>query len=88
MDAIEGIPYSTAEFDKACRAIVSATLLSAVAQGLLAGVGFYFCGLRSSVALLMLLSFVLVSAVHPPQGLRPTCGSRTPGTGPAGRGRS
>jgi uncharacterized membrane protein YoaT (DUF817 family) len=38
--------------------------------------------------LLMLLSFVLVSAVHPPQGLRPTCGSRTPGTGPAGRGRS
>lgn len=48
-----------AEFDKACRAIVSATLLSAIAQGLLAGVGFYFCGLRSSVALLMLLTMVL-----------------------------
>jgi predicted PurR-regulated permease PerM len=48
-----------AEFDRACRAIVSATLLSAVAQGLLAGVGFYFCGLRSSVALLTLLTMVL-----------------------------
>jgi predicted PurR-regulated permease PerM len=47
------------EFDRACRAIVSATLLSAIAQGLLAGLGFYFCGLRSSVALLMLLTMVL-----------------------------
>jgi predicted PurR-regulated permease PerM len=49
----------TSEFDRACRAIVSATLLSAIAQGLLAGVGFYFCGLRQSVALLMLLTMVL-----------------------------
>jgi predicted PurR-regulated permease PerM len=48
-----------AEFDRACRAIVSATLLSAVAQGLLAGVGFYFVGLQTSVALLMLLTMVL-----------------------------
>jgi predicted PurR-regulated permease PerM len=48
-----------AEFDRACRAIVSATLLSAIAQGLLAGIGFYFCGLRSSVALLTLLTMVL-----------------------------
>jgi predicted PurR-regulated permease PerM len=48
-----------AEFDRACRAIVSATLLSALAQGLLAGIGFYFCGLRSSVALLTLLTMVL-----------------------------
>jgi predicted PurR-regulated permease PerM len=48
-----------AEFDRACRAIVSATLLSAIAQGILAGIGFYFCGLRSSVALLMLLTMVL-----------------------------
>ena len=47
------------EFDRACRAIVSATLLSAVAQGLLAGIGFYVAGLRSSVALLMLLTMVL-----------------------------
>ena len=48
-----------AEFDRACRAIVSATLLAAVAQGLLAGIGFYFAGLQSSVALLMLLTMVL-----------------------------
>ncbi|MEX2174243.1 MAG: AI-2E family transporter [Pirellulaceae bacterium] len=47
------------EFDRACRAIVSATLLSALAQGLLAGIGFYFAGLQSSVALLMLLTMVL-----------------------------
>jgi predicted PurR-regulated permease PerM len=48
-----------AEFDRACRAIVSATLLSALAQGVLAGIGFYFAGLRGSVALLMLLTMVL-----------------------------
>jgi predicted PurR-regulated permease PerM len=48
-----------AEFDRACRAIVSAMLLSAIAQGLLAGIGFYFCGLRSSVAMLTLLTTVL-----------------------------
>jgi predicted PurR-regulated permease PerM len=47
------------EFDRACRAIVSATLLSAIAQGLLAGIGFYVAGLRTSVALLMLLTMVL-----------------------------
>jgi predicted PurR-regulated permease PerM len=47
------------EFDRACRAIVSATLLSAIAQGILAGIGFYFCGLRSSVALLTLLTMIL-----------------------------
>jgi predicted PurR-regulated permease PerM len=47
------------EFDRACRAIVSATLLSALAQGILAGIGFYVCGLRGSVALLMLLTMVL-----------------------------
>jgi len=48
-----------AEFDRACRAIVSATLLSAIAQGILAGIGFYFCGLRGSVVLLTLLTMVL-----------------------------
>lgn len=48
-----------AEFDRACRAIVSATLLSAVAQGVLAGIGFYLCGLRGSVALLSLLTMVV-----------------------------
>jgi predicted PurR-regulated permease PerM len=48
-----------AEFVRACRAIVSATLLSAVVQGLLAGIGFYFAGLRGSVFMLMLLTTVL-----------------------------
>lgn len=48
-----------AEFVRACRALVSATLLSALVQGLLAGVGFYFAGLRGSVALLMVLTMVL-----------------------------
>lgn len=47
------------EFDRVCRAVVAATLLSAVAQGILAGIGFYFAGLQQSVALLMLLTMVL-----------------------------
>ncbi len=47
------------EFDRVCRAVVAATLLSAVAQGILAGIGFYFAGLSHSVALLMLLTMVL-----------------------------
>ena len=48
-----------AEFDRACRAIVTATLLSAAAQGVLAGVAFYACGLRGSVALLSLLTMIV-----------------------------
>lgn len=48
-----------AEFDRVCRAVVVATLLSAVAQGILAGIGFYAFGLSHSVALLMLLTMVL-----------------------------
>ena len=48
-----------AEFVRACRAIVSASLLSAVVQGLLAGIGFYVAGLRGSVAMLSLLTMVL-----------------------------
>ena len=47
-----------AEFGRVSRAVVVATLLSAVAQGVLAGIGFYFCGLES-VFLLTLLSAVL-----------------------------
>ena len=47
------------EFERICRAVVTATLLSAVVQGILAGIGFYFAGLTSSVALLMLLTMVL-----------------------------
>ncbi|MGI8978436.1 MAG: AI-2E family transporter [Pirellulaceae bacterium] len=46
------------EFVRVCRAVVTATLLSAVVQGLLAGLGFWFAGLHDSVALLMLLTMV------------------------------
>jgi predicted PurR-regulated permease PerM len=47
------------EFDRACRAIVLATLFSAIAQSILAGIGFYFAGLEASVMLLMLLTMLL-----------------------------
>ena len=46
------------EFANVSRAVVVATLLSALAQGVLAGVGFYFAGL-DSIFLLTLLSAVL-----------------------------
>lgn len=45
------------EFDRVSRAVVVATLLSAVVQGLLAGIGYYFAGLES-VFLLMLLTTI------------------------------
>ena len=45
-----------------------ATLLSAVAQGILAGIGFYFAGLSHSVALLMLLMELLARAGWTPAG--------------------
>jgi predicted PurR-regulated permease PerM len=48
------------EFERVCRAVVTATLLSAIVQGVLAGIGFYLiAGLHNSVALLMLLTMVL-----------------------------
>ena len=47
-----------AEFETVSRAIVSATLLSAVAQGLLAAIGYYFSGIES-VFLLMLLTMLM-----------------------------
>ncbi len=42
------------EFNVVSRAVVVATLLSAIAQGLLAGIGFYFCGFESVFLLTML----------------------------------
>ncbi|MFM9069797.1 MAG: AI-2E family transporter [Planctomycetota bacterium] len=45
------------EFGRISRAVVLATLVSAVVQGLLAGIGFYFAG-TGSVALLVLLTIV------------------------------
>ena len=46
------------EFSRVSRAVVIATLLSALVQGLLAGIGFYFAGL-DSIFLLTVLSAVL-----------------------------
>ena len=46
------------EFARVSRAVVVATLLSALVQGLLAGIGFYFAGLNS-IFLLTVLSAVL-----------------------------
>lgn len=45
------------EFDRVSRAVVVATLLSAVVQGLLAGIGFYFAGLNSVFLLMLLTTF-------------------------------
>lgn len=47
------------EFERISRAVVAATLLAAVAQGVLAGIGFYFAGMQESVALLMILTMFL-----------------------------
>ncbi len=46
------------EFDKVCRAVVVATLLSAMVQGVLAGIGYYVAGLNG-VILLSLITMVL-----------------------------
>lgn len=47
------------EFVRVCRAVVTASLLSAVVQGMLAGLGFYIAGMENAIALLMLLTMVL-----------------------------
>ncbi len=46
------------EFQKVCRAVVTATLLSAIVQGMLAGVGFYFAG-TGAVFLLTFVTMLL-----------------------------
>ena len=46
------------QFDSISRAVVLATLLTALAQGLLAGIGFYFAGFQS-VIMMMFLTMVL-----------------------------
>ncbi len=63
------------EFDKVSRAVVMATLLSALAQGILAAIGFYFAGLNSIILLMVLTSvlalvpFVGAAAVWVPASL-------------------
>jgi len=47
-----------AEFDTVSRAVVMATLLSAVAQGLLAGIGYVVCGFQAIFLLTILTTFL------------------------------
>jgi len=51
-----------AEFDRTSRAIVLATILSAIAQGAVAGVGYYFAGMPS---LVLLTALTTVCALIP-----------------------
>ncbi|MFC1757385.1 AI-2E family transporter [Planctomycetota bacterium] len=53
------------EFDSVSRAVVMATLLSALAQGLLAGIGYYFVGFDT---VLMLTMLTMVIAMIPVVG--------------------
>ncbi|MFW6171298.1 MAG: AI-2E family transporter, partial [Planctomycetota bacterium] len=61
-----------ADFSKVSRAVVLATLLSATAQGILAGIGYYLIGLHGAVlltlltALLAMVPFVGAAAVWVP----------------------
>ena len=63
------------EFDQVSRAVVIATLLSAIVQGLLAGVGFYFAGMSSGFLLTILtmvfamIPFVGAAAIWVPVSL-------------------
>ena len=63
------------EFGKVSRAVVLATLLSAIAQGLLAGIGYWFAGLDSAflltllTVLLAMVPFVGAAAVWLPVSL-------------------
>ena len=47
-----------AQFQTISRAVVTATLVTAVAQGLLSGVGYYFAGLRQQAFLLTLVTML------------------------------
>lgn len=46
------------EFDRTARAVVLATILSAVVQGLIAGMGYYVVGMPSLILLILLTSTV------------------------------
>ena len=46
------------EFDRVSRAVVLATFLSALAQGVLATIGYYFAGMDSIILLFLLTSFM------------------------------
>lgn len=62
------------EFDRISRAVVLATLLSALVQGLTAGIGYYFAGMESLPLLIMLTCmFALVPFVGPAVVWIPVC---------------
>ena len=62
------------EFDRISRAVVLATLLSALVQGLTAGIGYYFAGMDSLPLLIMLTCmFALVPFVGPAVVWIPVC---------------
>ncbi len=62
------------EFDRIARAVVLATILSAVVQGLTAGIGFYFAGMEYLVLLIMLTTaFAMVPFVGPAIIWVPVC---------------
>jgi predicted PurR-regulated permease PerM len=62
------------EFDTVSRAVVLASLLSAIAQGLLAGIGFFFAGLGSVFLLTMLtMVFALVPFIGSAAVWVPAC---------------
>ncbi len=63
-----------AEFDRVSRAIVVATILSAVAQGLTAGIGYYFVGMNSLVLLVFVTTMcALIPFVGPALVWVPVC---------------
>jgi predicted PurR-regulated permease PerM len=62
------------EFDRVTRAVVLATVLSALTQGLTAGIGYYFAGLPNLILLIMLTSvFAMVPFVGPAIVWVPAC---------------
>ncbi len=62
------------EFDRIARAVVLATILSAVVQGLTAGIGFYFAGMEYLMLLIMLTTaFAMVPFVGPAIVWVPVC---------------
>jgi len=62
------------EFDRISRAVVLATIFSALAQGTVAGIGYYFAGLPSLVLLTLLtMVFALVPIFGPATVWVPVC---------------
>ena len=62
------------EFDTISRAVVLATLLTAVAQGLLAGIGYYFVGMQSVLLLTVLtMIFALIPFIGAAAVWAPVC---------------